>query len=139
MPYAFLIYLMRATCPVHLITPVTPPWQWASEFAEAGAALKTWKVAANLLNKQSLTADKGRSSSLEFGLSPRAGLDAVTKRNHPYPCRESDPGDTTCSSVPILSELPRLHEDVVSFEGINRFSHGETREKKRTQLVAWPR
>jgi hypothetical protein len=35
--------------------------------AEGGDGLQTRRVAANILNKKSLTADKGWSSSLEIG------------------------------------------------------------------------
>jgi hypothetical protein len=34
------------------------------QVADAGDALQVWRVAANILNKQSQTADKGWSSSL---------------------------------------------------------------------------
>jgi hypothetical protein len=34
------------------------------QVADGGYGLQTWRVAANILTKQSLTADKGRSSSL---------------------------------------------------------------------------
>jgi hypothetical protein len=35
--------------------------------ADGGHGLQIWRVAANVLNKQSRTVDKGSSSSLEFG------------------------------------------------------------------------
>jgi hypothetical protein len=35
--------------------------------ADRGDSLQIWKVAANILNKQSRTADSGRSSSLGVG------------------------------------------------------------------------
>jgi hypothetical protein len=37
------------------------------QVADGGDSLQIWRVAANILNKQSLTADKGWSSSLEVG------------------------------------------------------------------------
>jgi hypothetical protein len=37
------------------------------QVADGGDGLQIWKVAANILNKQSLTADKGWSSNLEVG------------------------------------------------------------------------
>jgi len=42
-------------------------------------------------------------------VGPRAGLDALVKRNNPIiPRRELTPGRTACSLVPILTELSRL-------------------------------
>jgi hypothetical protein len=38
------------------------------QVADGGDSLQFWRVAANLLNKQSRTADKGWSSSLGVGL-----------------------------------------------------------------------
>jgi hypothetical protein len=37
------------------------------QVADGGDALQIWRVAANILNKQSRTADKGWSSSLGVG------------------------------------------------------------------------
>jgi hypothetical protein len=37
------------------------------QVADGGDGHQTWRVAANILNKQSRTADKGRSSSLVGG------------------------------------------------------------------------
>jgi hypothetical protein len=37
------------------------------QVADGGDGLQIWRVAANILNKQSRTADKGWSSSLGFG------------------------------------------------------------------------
>jgi hypothetical protein len=37
------------------------------QVADGGDALQVWRVAANILNKQSQTADKGLSSSLGVG------------------------------------------------------------------------
>jgi hypothetical protein len=37
------------------------------QVADGGDALQVWRVAANILNKQSRTADKGLSSSLRVG------------------------------------------------------------------------
>jgi hypothetical protein len=37
------------------------------QVADAGDGLQIWRVAANILNKQSLTADKGWSSNLVVG------------------------------------------------------------------------
>jgi hypothetical protein len=37
------------------------------QVADGGDALHTWRVAANMLNKQSRTAENGWSSSLEVG------------------------------------------------------------------------
>jgi len=41
-------------------------------------------------------------------VSPRAGLDVVTKRKIPSSCQESNPGCPTHSPVTILTELPWL-------------------------------
>jgi hypothetical protein len=38
------------------------------QVADGGDALQFWRVAANILNKQSRTADKGWSSSLGLGV-----------------------------------------------------------------------
>jgi len=38
-------------------------------------------------------------------VGPTAGLDAVTKRKHPFPCREWNPGRLASSLVTILTEL----------------------------------
>jgi hypothetical protein len=37
------------------------------QVADGGDALQVWRIAANILNKQSRTADKGWSSSLVVG------------------------------------------------------------------------
>jgi hypothetical protein len=39
------------------------------QVADGGNGLQIWRVAANILNKQSRTADKGWSSSLGVGLT----------------------------------------------------------------------
>jgi hypothetical protein len=49
------------------------------QFADGGDGLQMWRLAANILNKQSSTADKRLSSSLRFGRraaksSPQKGL-----------------------------------------------------------------
>jgi hypothetical protein len=53
-----------------------------SQVADGGNDLKIWRIAANILNKQSRTADKGLSSRLGIGPgalnSPRA-LDLETE------------------------------------------------------------
>jgi hypothetical protein len=41
-------------------------------------------------------------------MSPRAGLDAVTRRETPSPCRESNSGRTSPILVTILTELQQL-------------------------------
>jgi len=40
-------------------------------------------------------------------VGPRAGLDAVSKRRIPSPCRKSNPGRLAHNLVTILTELPR--------------------------------
>jgi hypothetical protein len=51
-------------------------------------------------------------------MGPRAGLDAMAKRERPYhyPCWKLDPGRPLCNLVPILTELTRppvwkMHSD----------------------------
>jgi hypothetical protein len=44
--------------------PLSPP---RPQVADGGEGLQIWRVAANILNKQSQTADKGWSSSLGVG------------------------------------------------------------------------
>jgi len=41
-------------------------------------------------------------------VGPRAGLDAVAKKNNPSPCRESHPDRPIRILVTILTELPHL-------------------------------
>jgi hypothetical protein len=41
-------------------------------------------------------------------VGPSTGLDAVAKRNIPWPFRESNPSRPACSLVTILTELSRL-------------------------------
>jgi len=41
-------------------------------------------------------------------VGPRAGLDAVEKREIPSPCRELNPDRPARSLVSILTELPRF-------------------------------
>jgi hypothetical protein len=48
------------------------------QVVDGGDGLQIWRVAANILNKQWLTADKGRSSSLVLG----AGLTASRTKNN---------------------------------------------------------
>jgi hypothetical protein len=52
------------------------------QVADGGDILSIWKVATNILNKQSLTADKGWSSSLDLGvelITPHRKNKLVTK------------------------------------------------------------
>jgi hypothetical protein len=51
-----------------LVGPLSPR-HGPSHVADGGDGLQIWKLAANILNKQSRTADKGRSSSLGVGLT----------------------------------------------------------------------
>jgi hypothetical protein len=44
------------------------------QVADGGDGLQLWRVAANILNKQSLTADKGSSSSLLRNVRKGLGL-----------------------------------------------------------------
>jgi hypothetical protein len=48
------------------------------QVADGGDSLQFWRVAANILNKQSWTADKGWSSSLGVG---RGGLTPLNVKN----------------------------------------------------------
>jgi hypothetical protein len=41
-------------------------------------------------------------------VGPRAGLNAVAKKENPSPCRESNIGRRTCGLVIVLTELPGL-------------------------------
>jgi hypothetical protein len=41
-----------------------------AQIADGGDGLQIWRVAANILNKQTRTADKGWASSLGVGLGP---------------------------------------------------------------------
>jgi hypothetical protein len=45
------------------------------QVVDGGESLQIWKIAENILNKQSRTADKGWSSNLEVG---RGAKDTVT-------------------------------------------------------------
>jgi hypothetical protein len=58
--YAFLLSPIRVTCPAH--HSMSRP-----QVADGGDTLQVWRVAANMLNKQSRTADKGWSSSWGVG------------------------------------------------------------------------
>jgi hypothetical protein len=53
------------------------------QVADGGDALQFWREAANILNKQSRTADKGWSSSLGLGV----GL--ITPRRKKQTCYEN--------------------------------------------------
>ena len=58
---------IHATCPAHLIIlyPATTPWRVLRLRMEERPPI--WRLAANILKKQSRTADKGLSSSLGVG------------------------------------------------------------------------
>jgi hypothetical protein len=45
-------------------------------------------------------------------MGPRAGLDAVAKKENPCPCRESNPGRPVRCLVTVPTELSRLHYDL---------------------------
>jgi hypothetical protein len=71
--YAFLLCHIRATCPTHLILLGHVKWAPCQhgmarpQVADGGDALQLWRVAANILNKQSRTAERGWSCSLVVG------------------------------------------------------------------------
>ena len=59
----FSTYLYRVSLDIHPWVPVTTAWRvpWV---ADGGVGLQIWRLAANILNKQSWTADQEWSSSL---------------------------------------------------------------------------
>jgi len=75
------------------------------QVADGGEGLQVWRVAANLLNKQSRTADKGWFSSLGLGWHP------VTVKN--LLCYEMLPTKVSVRTTHLLSSLSqRLHTDL---------------------------
>ena len=59
---SFIVYIAMCKA-VHLWVPVTTAWRvpWV---ADGGVGHQIWRLAANILNKQSWTADQEWSSSL---------------------------------------------------------------------------
>jgi hypothetical protein len=88
-------------------------------------AMKTWAgMELHLFLTSALDGDQlhapaallpGKESRHPFGRSldgPRAGLDAVVRRKYPCPCVNRTLVVQTVAQITILTELPRLHEDV---------------------------
>ena len=63
--YAFDLMITLMTCFHDEWVPVTTAWRFFSLWMKERPPI--WRVAANILNKQSRTADKGWSSSLGVG------------------------------------------------------------------------
>jgi len=72
--------------------PVTTAWRVLRLRMEELPPI--WRVAANILNKQSRTADKGWSSSLGVG------RDAETPRRKKVPCCEKKKNTCDCGNEP---------------------------------------
>jgi hypothetical protein len=63
---AYIFYFLSFICHVRWVP--CRHGMACPQVADGGDGLQIWKVAGNILNKQSRTADKGWSSSLEVGL-----------------------------------------------------------------------
>jgi hypothetical protein len=63
-----LIYLLKIHCRTMLGGVSCHHGMARPQVADGGNGLQIWRVAANILNKQSRTVDKGWSSSLGVGL-----------------------------------------------------------------------
>jgi hypothetical protein len=60
------------------------------QVADGGDGLQIWREAANILNKQSWTADKGWSSSLEVGCEASNSSNNVVTKDHKKPRTGTD-------------------------------------------------
>jgi hypothetical protein len=86
-------------CNVSVLSGPLSPWHGASSGCKWRNGLQLWRVAANTLNKQSRTADRGWSSSLKFGRgannsSPQKMLRNSLQSLEPRPILWYDPSSS---------------------------------------------
>jgi hypothetical protein len=84
-----------------------------NQVADRGDGLQIWTVAANILNKQSRTADRGWPSSVELG----GGLTTPTVKNY-----------TSCEVFTRASETDGFSGTTEAPENGYEISHVECRE-----------